>query len=95
MSDLPAHLPEQTAAETYEIIVRGHLDARWAARLSVPSLTHETDGTTILHGIAADQAALHGLLQRVRDLGLTLVSVVRVSPAASLPFNPSNTRTSK
>lgn len=69
---------DQQAGESYEIRLRGHLDARWAARLDVPSLTHDSDGTTILRGIAADQAALHGLLQRVRDLGLPLVSVIRV-----------------
>lgn len=67
-------------AETYEIRIRGHLDSRWAARLGVPSLTQESDGTTTLRGLGVDQAALHGLLERVRDLGLTLVSVVRVGP---------------
>ena len=80
----PAQPPEQPDPVTYQICVRGHLDTGWAARLSVPSLTHETDGTTIL-GIAADQAALHGLLQRVRDLGLTLVSVIRIDQGASFP----------
>jgi hypothetical protein len=62
---------------TYEIRLRGHLDARWASRLGVPGLTHESDGTTILRGIVDDQAALHGLLQRIRDLGLPLISVIR------------------
>ncbi|MEO9230698.1 MAG: hypothetical protein ABI216_17385 [Devosia sp.] len=88
MTDRPAHLSDQRDAETYQICVRGHLDAAWAARLSVPSLTHETDSTTTLRGIAADQAALHGLLQRVRDLGLTLVSVVHIDPTTNLSFNP-------
>ncbi len=88
MNDRPAHLPDLSDAETYRICVRGHLDAGWAARLSVPRLTHEPDGTTMLGGIAVDQAALHGLLQRVRDLGLTLVSVVRVDRAADLPLTP-------
>jgi hypothetical protein len=52
----------------------------------VPSLTHDPDGTTTLRGIALDQAALHGLLQRVRDLGLTLVSVIRVGSDLPVTF---------
>lgn len=68
------------APETYEIRLRGHLDGRWTEQLGIPSLSHETDGTTVLAGIAADQAALHGLLQRIRDLGLPLISVLRISP---------------
>jgi hypothetical protein len=78
MSEPPARPSDQHEAQTYEVRLRGHLDPRWAGRLAVPSLTHESDGTTILHGVATDQAALHGLLQRVRDLGLTLVSVLRI-----------------
>jgi hypothetical protein len=78
MSEGPAGPIDQHESETYEICFRGHLDSRWAARLGVPGLTHESDGTTILRGIVADQAALHGLLQRVRDLGLMLVSVIRI-----------------
>jgi len=60
---------------TYQIRVRGHLDPRWASRLGVPDLFLDDDGTTVLAGIAADQATLHGLLQRIRDLGMPLVSV--------------------
>jgi hypothetical protein len=69
---------------TYEIRLRGHLDQRWAARLGVPSLNHESDGTTIMRGIATDQAALHGLLQRLRDLGLPLLSVIHTDAQAGL-----------
>jgi hypothetical protein len=88
MSNLPAGHPDQTEGETYDICLRGHLDTRWAARLSVSTLTHNADGTTTLRAAELDQAALHGLLQRVRDLGLTLVSIVRVDDAsddASIP----------
>ena len=64
----------------YEIRVKGHLDVRWAAWFDGLGLAHESDGTSIIHGFVADQAALHGLLQRVRDVGLPLVSVTPVDP---------------
>jgi len=64
----------------YEIRVKGHLDARWAAWFDGLTLTHGSDGTTIIRGPVADQAALHGLLQKVRDLGLPLISVNHVAP---------------
>ena len=64
----------------YEIRLQGHLDARWAAWFDGLSLSRERDGTTVLHGPVVDQAALHGLLRKVRDVGLPLVSVSRVEP---------------
>ena len=64
----------------YEIRIVGHLDSRWADWFEGLSFAHEDDGTTILCGSVVDQAALHGLLRRVRDLGLPLVSVARVEP---------------
>ena len=64
----------------YEIRLKGHLDTRWAERFEGLSLTHASDGTTILAGPVVDQAALHGLLRTVRDLGLPLVSVIQVEP---------------
>jgi hypothetical protein len=89
--------PDRPEGETYEIRLRGHLDARWAVRLGVSGLTHESDGTTTLRTIGVDQAALHGLLQRVRDLGLTLVSVIRVHAASddASNLNPSSQRNPK
>jgi len=71
----PHHSPGR-----YEIRLRGHLDSRWAAWFDGLSLSNEDDGTTIIGGPVADQAALHGLLQKVRDLGLPLVSVTQVQP---------------
>jgi hypothetical protein len=71
----PHHNPER-----YEIRLKGHLASRWAAWFDGLSLSNETDGTTIICGPVADQAALHGLLQKVRDLGLPLVSVTQVQP---------------
>jgi hypothetical protein len=64
----------------YEIRLKGRLESRWAVWFDGLSLTNESDGTTIIHGLVADQAALHGLLQKVRDLGLPLVSVTQVEP---------------
>jgi len=78
MTNPPATVTDQHKPATYEIRIQGHLDARWARRLGVPSLTHDSDGTTIMRGIAADQSSLHGLLQRIRDLGLPLISVVQI-----------------
>jgi hypothetical protein len=62
----------------YEIRVKGHLDDRWAEWFDGLSFTHDGDGTTILCGPVVDQAALHGVLRKVRDLALPLVSVIRV-----------------
>ena len=62
----------------YEIRLRGHLETRWAAWFDGMTLSHERDGSTVLSGPVVDQAALHGLLQKVRDLGLPLVSVTYV-----------------
>jgi hypothetical protein len=64
----------------YEIRLRGHLDARWAERFAGLSISHASDGTTMLSGPVADQAAVYGLLRTVRDLGLPLVSVMEVGP---------------
>jgi hypothetical protein len=64
----------------YEIHLKGHLDARWATWFDGMTLTREGDGTTRIRGPVADQAALHGLLRRVRDLGLPLLSVTRLEP---------------
>ncbi len=65
----------------YAIRLQGHLDARWARWFDGLSLTHESDGTTTLWGPVVDQAALHGVLHRVRDVGVPLLAVVPVEPA--------------
>jgi hypothetical protein len=70
-------------AGCYEIRLTGHLDARWADWFDGLTLTHESDGTTLLEGEVVDQAALHGLLQKVRDLGVPLMSVTLVGPNGS------------
>jgi hypothetical protein len=78
MSASPAGRPD--SPPRYEIRLKGHLDSRWAAWFHGLSLTNENDGTTVLHGPVIDQAALHGLLQRVRDVGLPLLSVTQLEP---------------
>jgi len=65
-------------ARKYEIRLEGHLNSRWAAWFDGLDLTTDNDGTTLIHGLVADQAALHGLLQKVRDVGLPLVSVTQI-----------------
>jgi hypothetical protein len=65
------------AGGSYEIRLEGHLNARWADWFDGLTLTQEGDGTTLLSGPVVDQAALHGLLGKVRDLGLPLIAVRR------------------
>ena len=64
----------------YQIRLKGHLDDRWADWFDGLTLTRDDTNTTLLTGPVVDQAALHGLLRRVRDLGLPLVSVIQVDP---------------
>jgi len=67
----------------YEIRIQGRLDDRWSAWLHDLDLSHADDGTTVLRGPVTDQAALHGLLHKVRDFGLPLLSVTRTDPDQS------------
>jgi hypothetical protein len=64
----------------YEIRLKGYLDDRWADRFEGLTITLEENGDTLLTGPVIDQAALHGLLKKVRDLGMPLVSVNFVNP---------------
>jgi hypothetical protein len=72
----PPH-DDPSGSGQYRISVQGHLAQRWADWFDGLRLTNESDGTTVLQGVVVDQAALHGLLQKVRDTGLPLVSVTR------------------
>jgi hypothetical protein len=67
--------------EHYRIRVQGHLDQGWATYFAGLKLTRRRDGTTQLRGPVADQAALHGLLQRLGSLGLPLLEVRRLDRA--------------
>ncbi len=68
----------ETPPTIYEIRVAGHLSRQWADRFEGLTVTLEEDGNTLLTGPVADQAALHGLLKKVRDLGMPLVSVIQI-----------------
>jgi hypothetical protein len=64
----------------YQIRIKGHLDRRWTDWFEGMTITLEENGDTLLTGPVVDQAALHGLLRKVRDLGMPLISAIRVEP---------------
>jgi hypothetical protein len=95
MSAAQAPRGDHPGPDRYEVRVKGHLAARWSAWFDGMTLTPESDGTTLIEGPVVDQAALHGLLQKVRDTGMPLVSVEHVEPAppASSTTTPDNSST--
>jgi len=74
--------PGHKQRTVYKIKVEGHLDLHWSRQFGGSALDHEGDGTTTLTITVADQPALHGLLIKIRDLGLELVSVLRLGREA-------------
>lgn len=74
----------------YEIRIKGHLDGRWAEWFGGLTITPEDNGITLLTGPVADQAALHGLLRKVRDLGMHLLSVIRLEHDHGQPDAPAS-----
>jgi hypothetical protein len=64
----------------YQIRIKGHLGRQWTDWFGGLAITPVEDGETLLTGLVADQAALHGLLKKIRDLGTPLISVIRVNP---------------
>jgi hypothetical protein len=80
MSETHALTEYHDESGLYEIRLKGHLNNRWANWFEGLTITLEEDGDTLLTGPVIDQAALHGLLKKVRDLGLPLISVSPVEP---------------
>ncbi len=80
MSDTDTAAEDPDEPGLYAIRIQGHLEDRWAARFEGLALTREDNGDTLLTGRVVDQAALHGLLRKVRDLAVPLIAVTRVSP---------------
>jgi hypothetical protein len=76
-----ASIEDHHEPERYEIRIKGHLDDKWADWFEGLTITREDNGETLLTGPVVDQAALYGLLRKVRDLGMPLLSVTRVRPS--------------
>jgi hypothetical protein len=66
---------KQPQPKIFEIRLQGHLDTLWAGWFDGMTITQTEDGKTVLSGSIADQAALHGILKKIRDLGLSLLSI--------------------
>lgn len=81
-------LPKLQMPAAYVLRVAGHLDHYWSLSFGDLTLTHEGDGTTSLTGVIADQAELHGLLTKIRDLGVTLISVALVDSPGRVDPQP-------
>jgi hypothetical protein len=81
------------APQLYQIRLRGHLDSQWADWFGGLTVALTDDGDTLLTGPVADQAALHGLLRKVRDLGLTLLAVQCVPTGATAVLPHTSTET--
>ncbi len=79
----PSYCPCMQQPTIYQIRIKGHLDVQWAAWFEGLTITLEENGEMLLTGPVLDQAALHGLLRKVRDLGVQLISVNRVKPGGS------------
>ncbi|MCU1380307.1 MAG: hypothetical protein JWN29_3290 [Acidimicrobiales bacterium] len=86
---------EHTGIPQYEIRVDGHLASRWVDWFDGLDLTSEDDGTTVLRGPVVDQSGLHGLLQKLRDLGIPLLSLTQLpygerADGPDIPTQPSH-----
>ena len=83
MREIGGATEDQDAPGLYEIRIKGHLENRWVDWFEGLTITREENGDTRLAGLVTDQAALHGLLRKVRDLGLPLLSVIHIEPKSA------------
>ena len=70
---------QKQASKIYEIRIQGQLDAKWSEWLYDMAITHENDGTTTLRGPLSDQAVLHSVLERIRDMNLSLIKLHKMN----------------
>jgi hypothetical protein len=87
MSNKLASITDTAQPMVYQIRIKGHLDSLWTDWFEGLTITLEDNGDTVLTGLVVDQAALHGLLKKVRDLGMPLISVNRVKPNKAEPLD--------
>lgn len=80
MTNRPQPQPESCQPAIYRIRIQGQLDRQWSDWFAEMEVTYDENGNTLLTGQVIDQAALHGLLKKIRDLGLTLISVCPGQP---------------
>ena len=78
MPNTSSPTPDASQPMIYRIRIKGHLGARWEDWFECMTITPEANGDTLLTGPVVDQAALHGVLKKVRDLGLPLLSIIEV-----------------
>jgi hypothetical protein len=86
MSKTPNSKIDKSQPPVYEIRIKGHLGSQWTDWFEGLTITRDEDGDTLLTGPVVDQAALHGLLKKVRDLGMPLVSVSQVQFNETHPY---------
>ena len=79
MEKLMAEEQKEKTSNVYEIKIKGHLDTKWAEWFYDMTINHESDGTTTLRGPLPDQAVLHSILDRIRDMNLTLINVQKIN----------------
>ena len=91
MSQPPTATTEPDRPTIYHIRVKGHLGPRWERWFEPLAIARQDNGDTLLAGPIIDQAALHGVLKRIRDLGLPLISIERIEPDSPVSHNEGRT----